>query len=47
MNPFHRPIEVIIELYNSKLLLIPTIYEKQNQFCKKLINNIIQVKRKR
>ena len=25
MNPFHRPLEIRIKPYNSKLLLIPTI----------------------
>ena len=47
MIPFHRPaIEERIEPYNSKLLLIPTglvttTLEKENQFCKKIMNKII------
>ena len=49
MNPFHRPIEEIIEPYNLKLflklagLLTTTLLEKQKQnlFCKKLMNKII------
>ena len=49
MNSVHRPIEEIIEPYNSELLLIPTIrglltttlLEKQNQFCKMLMNETI------
>ena len=53
MNPCHRPIEERKEPYNSKLLLISsitsiatTLLEKQNQFCGKLMNKIISVKKK-
>ena len=53
MNPCHRPIEERKEPYKSKLLLISsitsiatTLLEKQNQFCGKLMNKIISVKKK-
>ena len=49
MNAFHRSIEERIGPYNLQLLLIPTVIgsssatllENENQFCKKLMNQIM------